>query len=179
MTPDASRPPRPAARKRRGAWHLSDFFPYHLSFTAELLSAQLARLVHAQAGLTMPEWRVMTVIGSFAPLAAKKVAAHTSMNKVAVSRAIARLQASGYVAREPDDADNRLLRLELTATGRKTFLAVTASATAWSEAVTAALSEEELRTMKRLLARLRTAARSMEPGEAAPDDVELFGDCGA
>jgi len=178
MTAASLRPARRARGRRPDAWHLADFFPYHLSFTAELLSTQLARMVQERAGLAMPEWRVLTVIGSFAPLAAKQVAAHTSMNKVAVSRAIARLEERGYVARQPDDADNRLLQLELTPAGRQTFLSLTGAATAWSDAVLAPLSPQDLQTMKRLLARLRLSAGNMEPRAGAPDDAELFGDCG-
>ena len=41
------------------AFHLDDFLPYRLAVAAQQVSRRFARLYAAEAGLTIPEWRVL------------------------------------------------------------------------------------------------------------------------
>ena len=93
-------PPVPASTATTGqdanpatgaALDLAAFLPYRLSVLANTISRSFARLYAARFDLTIPEWRVMAVLGAYAPLSAGDVAARTAMDKVGVSRAVARM----------------------------------------------------------------------------------------
>lgn len=60
---------------------LDTFLPYRLSVLANTVSSAFARLYADRFDLTIPEWRVMAVLGSQAPLSAGEVAARTAMDK--------------------------------------------------------------------------------------------------
>ena len=61
----------------------------------------------------------MAVIGRFAPVSAKQVAARTSTDAFFVARAIDKLVEQGYVQKDVDHEDRRRLRLSLTPSGKK------------------------------------------------------------
>ncbi len=105
--------------RNRESLRLGRFLPYHLAITADIVSGELAATLHQVTKLSMTEWRIMAVIGSFAPLSTKTVAAYTTVNKVRVSRAVSRLVQLGYVTRAIDPVDNRLLKLDFSAKGRR------------------------------------------------------------
>ncbi len=101
-----------------GGFALERFVPYRLSVLSNAISRSIARLYHQRFGLAIPEWRVMAVLGRFGPLPANGVCRRTEMDKVRVSRAVARLQARGLVERRTDAADRRRSVLRLAPQGR-------------------------------------------------------------
>ena len=80
---------------------LERFLPYRLSILSNRVSQAIARDYQSRFDLSMTEWRVMAVLARFDGdgLSASEVAARTEMDKVAVSRALARLVAARRVAR--------------------------------------------------------------------------------
>ena len=110
-------------RKPRHAGHahaeldLEHFLPYRLSVLSNRISSAIAREYSQRFALTVTEWRVMAVLGRYPGLSASKVAQRTAMDKVAVSRAVARLLESGRIEREFDDDDRRRSVLRLSAAG--------------------------------------------------------------
>src|SRR5258708_20001046 len=81
------------------------------------ISNAIARSYERRFRLSVPEWRVMAVLGRFGPLSANGVAEKTQMDKVRVSRAVARLVAAERVSRRVDLADPRRSGLALPAAG--------------------------------------------------------------
>ena len=75
---------------------LERFLPYRLSILSNRISQAIAREYQSRFDLSMTEWRVMAVLARFDSdgLSASEVAARTEMDKVAVSRALARLVAA-------------------------------------------------------------------------------------
>lgn len=96
---------------------LEHFLPYRLSILSNTVSQAIADDYQNRYDLSMTEWRVMAVLGRYEGLSARQVAERTAMDKVAVSRALARLVAAGRVDRTIHDADKRRSVLSLTATG--------------------------------------------------------------
>lgn len=96
---------------------LEHFLPYRLSILSNTVSQAIADDYQSRYDLSMTEWRVMAVLGRYEGLSARQVAERTAMDKVAVSRALARLVAAGRVDRTIHDADKRRSVLSLTATG--------------------------------------------------------------
>ncbi|MBW7925516.1 MAG: MarR family transcriptional regulator [Burkholderiaceae bacterium] len=159
---------RPVARssagdRNRESLRLGRFFPYHLAITADIVSGELAAALHHATKLSMTEWRIMAVIGSFAPLSTKTVAAYTTINKVRVSRAVSRLVQLGYVTREIDPVDNRLLKLDFSTRGRAIFDVISSVATAWEDALLESFSDKEIDTIVGALARLRARVGELAP----------------
>src|SRR5665213_4574208 len=96
---------------------LDHFLPYKLSVLSNRVSDAIARHYSERFGLSIPEWRVMAVLGQTPGLSARDVAARTAMDKVQVSRAVASLMRAKRIARVGDAKDGRITRLSLTRHG--------------------------------------------------------------
>src|SRR5215813_15526450 len=86
---------------------LERFVPYRLSILSNRVSRAIAARYAKTFDLSIPEWRIIAVLGRRPGLTAKEIAEATEMDKVAVSRAVARLSASRRVEAEADPEDAR------------------------------------------------------------------------
>lgn len=100
---------------------LERFLPYRLSILSNRVSQAIAREYQERFDLGMTEWRVMAVLARFDGdgLSAREVAERTAMDKVAVSRALARLVSAKRVLRRTHVGDKRRSVLRLSAVGWK------------------------------------------------------------
>ena len=80
--------------------NLKEFLPYRLSIVTNRISASFARLYSEKFNLSIPEWRVMAVLGQQPGLSADEVCSETEMDKVPVSRAVTKLLDKGLLNRE-------------------------------------------------------------------------------
>ena len=96
---------------------LEHFLPYRLSVLSNRVSGAIAQVYVERFALGVTEWRVMAVLGRYPDLSANEVAQRTAMDKVAVSRAVARLVEAGRVEREVHDDDRRRSVLRLSEAG--------------------------------------------------------------
>ena len=117
--PEVARPPleREAKAPRHAPLKLEHFLPYRLSILSNTVSQAIASDYQSLYDLSMTEWRVMAVLARFEGLSARQVAERTAMDKVAVSRALARLVHAGRVDRATHDDDKRRSVLGLTEAG--------------------------------------------------------------
>jgi DNA-binding MarR family transcriptional regulator len=136
------------------AFRLELFFPYRLSVLTNTISARFAAQYGARFGLTIPEWRVLAVLGRYAPLAAGDVCARTAMDKVRVSRAVALLARKGLVRRATDGADRRRAVLALTARGKRMHAGIVPLARAIERETLEGLTAQERRVFDELLTKL-------------------------
>lgn len=146
---------------------LEHFVPYRLSILSNTVSGAIARLYAEEFDMTIPEWRIMAILGMAAPLSANEVAEKTRMDKVQVSRAVARLLEAGRIEREVDKADRRRSVLRLSPKGKRDHNRIAPLALASEERLLAGLSATELRQLEALLTRLQTAADAV----AAADGI--------
>lgn len=100
------------------AFDLDRFTPYRLSVAAQRTSDELARLYRARFGLSVPQWRVLAHLAQEGDVSVREIETRVALEKSKVSRAAARLEASGLVAKTVNDADRRLVRLSLTPKGQ-------------------------------------------------------------
>ncbi len=98
---------------------LEDFLPYRLSILSNTVSSTIARIYDKRFSLSIPEWRVIAILGRFPGLSAVEVADRTLMDKVAVSRAVTKLIKSGRLDRHFADGDRRRSILNLSEEGRR------------------------------------------------------------
>lgn len=141
---------------------LDRFLPYQLSVLANTVSRGLARLYSERFDITVPEWRILAALGSFGPMTANQAAARTAMDKVQVSRAVARLIGAGRLVRAEDPADRRRAVLDFTGSGRTVYEEIVPLALEREQALLADMSTDDRATLDGALNRLLRRARTME-----------------
>ena len=100
---------------------LEHFLPYRLSVLSNRISQAIATRHAQRFGIGVTEWRVIAVLGRYPGLSAGAVAARTAMDKVAVSRAVARLLERGLVERDTHGDDRRRSVLALSRNGQRIY----------------------------------------------------------
>jgi DNA-binding MarR family transcriptional regulator len=140
---------------------LDDYLPYRLSVAANAVSDLIAGAYRARFGLTIPQWRLVAVLGEDGPSTQQALCARTLMDKVTVSRAAAALSDRGLISRSPNEADGRSHRLGLTREGQALYAEVVPSALAYEARLLEALGPFELQAARSLLRRLEAAATAL------------------
>src|SRR6478735_8865586 len=93
---------------------LDDFIPYRLSVTSNLVSDTIARTYESLYGLSIPQWRLITVLAENPGVTQQAIGLRTRMDKVTVSRAAIALVERGLLGRSANVDDRRSHLLELT-----------------------------------------------------------------
>ena len=140
---------------------LEEFLPYRLSILSNRVSRAIAKRYAGTFDLTIPEWRIIAVLGRRPGLTAKEIAEATEMDKVAVSRAVARLTAAKRVAARADREDARRQLLALTPQGESVHARIAPMALASEQRLLATLSARERAQLDALIERLLDAAREL------------------
>jgi len=136
------------------SFDLEHLLPYRLSVLSNRVSNAISSEYHRRFGLAITEWRVMAVLGRFPGLSAREVTERTAMDKVAVSRAVARLLERGLVQREIHGDDRRRSVLTLSETGYSVHAEVAPMVLACESNLLSPLSEDERATLDRLIEKL-------------------------
>ena len=147
-----SRPGKPIqASPPHAQLDLERFLPYRLSVLSNRISSAIAREYAQRFALTITQWRVMAVLGRYPDLSASQVARRTAMDKVAVSRAVARLLEAGWIEREFDDDDRRRSVLRLSQAGYAVYDNVAPQALDFERHLLQGMPAEERDLLFRLL----------------------------
>ncbi len=176
-----------APRARSEALRLDDFLPYRLSVLTNTISSTLAQSYADRFGISIPQWRVMAVLGSDADepahrsaksrtanaksapgraanaraaagRTANELVARTRLDKVTVSRAVAGLVAAGRVRRRTDPVDRRRKVLRLSARGRAIYEQIVPLARGYETELLSRLEPGERAALDRLLRHLDESA---------------------
>jgi DNA-binding MarR family transcriptional regulator len=173
-TTGASGPGNPssAPSKEHAHWELDRFLPYRLSILSNRVSQTIAGAYARRFGLGVTEWRVIAVLGRYPGLSANGVAARTAMDKVAVSRTVARLLERGLLQRDMHDDDRRRSVLELSRDGYGIYDEVVPVALEYERRLLAPLDAEERTQLDLLLRKLNegVAQLDVEPDAPLPKD---------
>lgn len=143
---------------------LERFLPYRLSVLSNTVSQAIAAEYQQRFQLTITEWRVMAVLGRYADIAAREVAERTAMDKVAVSRAVAKLLDAGRIERDIASHDKRQSVLRLTDVGHAIYAQVAPLALEHETRLLAQLDATEREWLERILAKLWQIERSTLAG---------------
>jgi DNA-binding MarR family transcriptional regulator len=140
---------------------LDEFVPYRLSVLTNTVSSAIARHYSDRFGLSIPEWRVIAVLGQSPGLSARQVAQRTAMDKVQVSRAVASLLADRRLVREAHESDGRVAHLSLSSKGRAIYDEVVPLALALEKKFLAVLTQKERDTFDMLLSKLSASTAAI------------------
>lgn len=155
--------PETETPEEAGSLVLERFVPYRLSVLSNTVSRAIARIYAERFDLTIPEWRVMAQLGRHGRLSASDIVGLTAMDKVRVSRAVARLVAVGRVAAIADAADRRRQLLTLTAAGKRIYREIVPLALAREARLLEVLEPGERRVLDLLLGKLQGQALRLAP----------------
>jgi len=108
-------------RDGTGSFDLERFLPYLLNQAAEATSRSFQPTYRAAYGMTRTQWRVLAHLGKFGAMTARDICARSHTEKTKVSRAVAALEADGYLDRAISPEDRRAEILSLTDRGRAVF----------------------------------------------------------
>jgi len=133
---------------------LEHFLPYRLSILSNTVSQSIATEYQDRFELSMTEWRVMTILARFPEISAREVVDKSAMDKVAVSRAVARLVNAGRVDRGIHDGDKRRSVLKLSEAGWAIHDEVAPLARAHERELLARLDEGEQAQLNSILDKL-------------------------
>ncbi|HYD25481.1 MAG TPA: MarR family winged helix-turn-helix transcriptional regulator [Croceibacterium sp.] len=134
---------------------LNDFLPYLLSITSNAVSGRIALEYRQRFGLSVPEWRVMAVLGDSGPRTQRALTRLTVMDKVAVNRACKVLEERGLASRRPNAHDGRSHLLELTDTGVRMHDEIMPLALEMERRLFANFKPDEIAQFRHLLDRVR------------------------
>jgi len=140
---------------------LERFLPYRLSVLANTVSRSIADEYAERFGLTVPEWRILAVLGRFAPLTASGICGRTAMDKVQVSRGVARLTKAGLLKQRTDREDRRRVMLEMSKAGLAVYQEIVPMALAREADLLAALNGSEVAQLDRLMEKLQRRADAL------------------
>jgi DNA-binding MarR family transcriptional regulator len=145
---------------------------YRCSMIAARITRLLAPMWQQRHGLSIVNWRVLAVIGRYAPLSAKEVARHTSSEPFHVSRALEALMRRRLVVRDIDRADRRRVRLRLSAAGRAMHRSIEASVNRLEQSVLDGLSAAERADIDRTLALLDRRVAELAGHNPSPNHAK-------
>ncbi len=142
---------------------LEDFLPYRLSILAHTVSGTVASVYDKRFNLSIPEWRVIAILGRFPGLSAVEVAERTLLDKVAVSRAVTKLIKNGRIDRQFADADRRRSILNLSGEGRRVHDEIAPLALRFERDLLQDFSAKDVEQLNIIMDRLLARARQIGP----------------
>ncbi|HWG76525.1 MAG TPA: MarR family winged helix-turn-helix transcriptional regulator [Steroidobacteraceae bacterium] len=157
--------PPPGAQR---ALRLDDYLPYRLSVAANAVSQLIARAYVDRFGLTVPQWRLMAVLGEDSPLTPQALCGRTIMDKVTVMRAARGLLQRRLLRRQPNAADGRSHQLSLTATGERMYAEVAPLALKYEATLLAGIEAADVARLGQWLRRLQHTAAALTEGGTGP-----------
>jgi DNA-binding MarR family transcriptional regulator len=137
---------------------LNENFSYRLSMLNFLMGKETAAIYEAR-GLTVHQWKVLSVLYNFAPISAAEVTERVTLDKAAVSRAVRQLQHLGLIKRSLQRADARKVDITLTAKGRTVYAAMASEIRDLQNKLFEALTKTEVRAIFSAIEKLELTLR--------------------
>lgn len=152
-------------------------------YVTELISSRLLRLSNTlglyssrryrdEFGISLPEWRVMSVIASSEPTTAREVSRALATDKAWVGLSAEKLRKGGFITRSSDALDGRRSLLSLTKLGREKHDAIMAVARQRQRRLLATLPDGMAEKLIVSLDRLQNEANRMLEELDSPSDHE-------
>jgi DNA-binding MarR family transcriptional regulator len=143
------------------AMDLQSFFPYRLAVLAEAVSQCTAQVYAQRFDLSRDEWRVIAALAELGPTRTIELAAHTTLEKMPISRAVARLERDGLVERTQAEDDRRNHVLRLKPAGQALVKKIVPMVLAREQFLLEALAPAERQALDAALGKLLVRARQL------------------
>lgn len=133
---------------------LDQFLPYRLSVVASRVSREFAARYSRRSGLSIPEWRVMAHLSQEDAVSVRELHLRADLEKSKASRAAAKLEIAGLIAKRINPSDKRLVELSLTEKGRSLMGELIPLALSYETEVLKGLSRDEREMFDKVLTAL-------------------------
>jgi len=143
---------------------LDSYLPYRLSVASNAVSRLIARAYEDRFGLTIPQWRLMTVLAEDGPLTQQAIGARTVMDKVSVSRATQGLVKRRLVQRAPHNADGRSHHVMLSKAGARLYEEIAPVALEYEARLLQHFDPAAVESLKQFLLHLERSAAELAEG---------------
>lgn len=140
-----------------GGFELDTFLPYRLSVLAARVSREFSAIYRERLGISNAEWRVLAHLSASGAVSVREIHQRADIEKSKASRAAARLEAAGLIAKRADARDGRLVALTLTEAGRAAMAELIPQARAYEAELLARLDDADRAALDRIFARLSGA----------------------
>jgi DNA-binding MarR family transcriptional regulator len=147
---------------------LEAFFPYRLAVTAEAFSRELVEVYGRTYGFKREEWRLIFLLARAGQIDSLELGRRTTLDKVQVSRAAARLEEKGLITKTTPDSDRRLRVYSITPKGLALFGEIFPKVEARASEILGAVSAEDRESLTRGLLALKRAVDDLKG--SAPSD---------
>lgn len=139
---------------------LLGFVTFRISTLHAKLNAQGADILGKHAGLSLSQWRIISLVQIFGPaVPSADIIRKIGMDKGLFSRNLKTLLANGYIAAQPDPGDQRRQLLSLTGKGKETYDRVIVVVRKRQKALLDGISEAEKTALFATLDKLEVNAR--------------------
>lgn len=122
------------------------------------LNEQATRILGRLAGISLPQWRILALIGDRERTTSREIVGRSGMDKGLVSRTLKSLMDLGHVQAETSRDDLRIQHLSLTATGRSLYEATLPHMAERQRLIQSAFTKSELAAFETALTRLENLA---------------------
>jgi len=140
---------------------LNAFLPYQFSQLADVVSHSVATVYESRLGIARDDWRVLVAVNQARDMRATDIAQHTTLDKMQVSRAIARLEKKGFLSRTADSDDKRQQILVVTPAGRSAYEKVSPLMMARNDYLLQDLNPAEREVLQRYLGQVLNRAQEL------------------
>ena len=141
---------------------LRSFFPFLVRIYYRAVSSSVAQIYGPLFGLSASEWRTIVVLGPHQALSSSGIVERSSMDKVNVSRAIAKLRKEGLLKQGIDEKDRRRSVLRLTDKGREAYATLVPLVLEQEQKLLEGLTSDERDQLVRLMERVRMNAEAQQ-----------------
>ena len=137
---------------------LQNLISFRLSQVQAKLNAQATKVLKANGGLTLVQWRILVMMQINGETTVGRIARETHFDKALISRTVQTLVTQGLALMRTDENDHRQHLLTMTKLGQQVFEQAAPHMIARQNALTSAMSDEQLTTLFEALDLLEDAA---------------------
>ena len=109
---------------------------------------------HESLGVSAPEFGIMVILSEHDDVSSRDINKTTGMDKATITRALDRLIHKQLISRTKSKKDSRLIKLKLTAKGKRTFVQIEENALAWERDFLKGVKITELNSLLKILSKL-------------------------
>ena len=133
------------------ARHFKELVSFRLNMLASHWSRLAAESNQRDFELDPREWRILGMLGAYAPMSLQGLAREVNIDKSLASKAVSLMTERGLLQRGSDESDGRGVQLSLTPKGKQLYRKVFPKAVKRNEELLSVLNKEERAVFDRAL----------------------------
>lgn len=150
-----------------GLVDITGFLSHRILVLSSTLGRWASREYASRFGVSLPEWRILSVLAARSTLTAQEIAEILAMDKAIVSKTLAVLVDREWVLVKVDREDRRRRPASLTAAGRSRCLRISQASKERQRRLVEGLPPAKLRQFSALLEELQCRAEAMLEEQAS------------